>query len=94
MATTVQVIVPDEVMPLIAYAAKADGWQATVLDGAGNPVENPESAFERLFAITVRMATSQAINMMAQEEAEKARKKVTEEMQAKALAWMEAMKNG
>lgn len=79
--------IPQSVMALIEYAAKADGWSPTLPDGS----PNPESAVRRLFEQTVRIATAQAVNQMAAEKAAEARKTAMDEMQALAATWQSAM---
>jgi len=85
-----EVKIPAAVMPLIEYAAKADGWTATLPDGS----LNPESAVRRIFDQVVRSATAQAINQMAAEKAAEARKTAMDEMQALATTWQAAMTTG
>ena len=82
-----EVKIPQSVMALIEYEAKADGWSPTLPDGS----PNPESAVRRLFEQTVRIATAQAVNQMAAEKAAEARKTAMDEMQALAATWQSAM---
>ena len=82
-----EVKIPKAAMALVEYAAKADGWAATLPDGS----PNPESAVRRIFEQTVRTATAQAINQMAAERAAQARKEAMDEMQALASTWQSAM---
>lgn len=82
-----EVKIPQSVMPLVEYAARADGWSPTLPDGA----PNPESAAARIFAQTVRQATSQAINALAAERANQVRQQTVTEMTELANKWQAAM---
>lgn len=85
--TIFEVKIPVAVVPLLEYAAKADGWQPRLPDGS----PNPESAAARIFANTVRQATSLAINALAAERANDARQQAVNEMTALSQQWLAAM---
>lgn len=92
--TIFEVKIPVAVLPLIEYAARADGWQPRVTDGQGNLIDNPEGAAERLFANTVRQATAMAINALAAERANEVRQTTINEMTALSQQWLAAMTEG
>lgn len=89
--TIFEVRIPKDVLPLLRYAAMADGWTPTVTDETGQQIDNPESAAERLFANTVRQATGLAINALAAERANEARLAAIQEMTALSQQWLMAM---
>lgn len=85
--TIFEVKIPTAVLPLVEYAAKADGWQPRLPDGS----PNPESAAARIFANTVHQATNLAINALAAERANEARQQAVNEMNALSQQWLAAM---
>ena len=95
-SNTVEFIVkiPETVVPLIEYAAKAQGWRPTVADANGQPIDNPTSAIAHVFTMVVQVIKGNAINAYANEEAEKARQKVVQQMELAANEWLLAMPPG
>lgn len=84
---------PAEVLPLIVAAAEASGWQAKVDDGAGNLIDNPERAHERVFSAFLRWLAPQAANHLSAKRYNDLRSQTVQEVDQMVSAWEQAMKS-
>lgn len=87
------VTIPVAALPLVEYAAKAQGWQPEVRQEDGSTVPNSVSAVAYCFRMLVQVMKANAVNAYASEKAEAARRAVVAEMDAAADEWLATMEN-
>ena len=88
---TVQLEIPEAALEMIEAAAIGYGWQPTITNNQGEPVQNPQSAIERILVEAISNIRSVAINTIAQRKAEVARAQTVEELTAITSAWIESL---
>jgi len=85
------VTIPVNALPLVEYAAKAQGWQPEVRQEDGTTAPNQVSAVAYCFRMMVQVMKANAVNAYASEKAEEARRAVVTEMDAAADEWIKSM---
>lgn len=88
-----EIKIPAAVMEMVAYGAKANGWQQQVTGDDGNPMDNPISAVQFVLLQTIQQLTPLAINAMAAERANEARLAAVEHMTALRDQWLASMQS-
>lgn len=83
--------IPTSALPLVEYAAKAQGWQPEVRQQDGTTAPNPVSAVAYCFRMMVQVMKANAVNAYASEKAEEARQTVAKEMDTAASEWIALM---
>lgn len=83
--------IPTSAIPLVEYAAKAQGWRPEVQQQDGTTAPNPVSAVSHCFRMMVQVMKANAVNSYASEKAEEARQAVAKEMDTAAAEWIALM---
>lgn len=55
-----ELFIPKEVLPLITYAAKSQGWTEKVNNEAGESIDNPITPFMVMLDVTIQMLQGNA----------------------------------
>lgn len=87
-----ELFVPKEVLPLIIYAAKSQGWTEKVTNEAGEQVDNPITPFMVMLDVTIQMLQGNATQSYVQEKYEKMRSEGTKYMQELTEIWRTKLK--
>lgn len=87
-----ELFIPKEVLPLIVYAAKSQGWTEKVTNEAGEQIDNPITPFMVMLDVTIQMLQGNATQSYLQEQYDKVRSDATKHMQELVEIWRSKLK--